>query len=356
MHGMFVRTITAFFFLLVLFPCSTFGEWAFFAMVAVFAVCSFYEMLKAPGPKKYSIVLSIVTFLFCISFVFWNFFHDWIGGSNPTNGGRFALSEIYVSLMAIICYGLVLFTFAIISPKVQLQDVTYLFTVGLLLAMGWLGVYFLRYFPNATGIFLHSDLVTYPEWAHGNPIKASEYFSSYYQSLSYDQNLSSCLLFFFVVLETELSDVGAYFFGMLFGKHKMNPRISPHKTWEGFFGGMFFAPAIMLPFAAIMEYCFKLPLVPGVLQFQHSALLESVHFLNGAAWPMLVLIGLLIPAIGNIGGFLFSLIKRHYGIKDYGKILPGHGGVIDRFDSTLINSICTSLLLILISTGFNLFG
>ena len=68
----------------------------------------------------------------------------------------------------------------------------------------------------------------------------------------------------------------------------------------------------------------------------------------------LVLFGLLLPLIGNLGGFFFSLIKRHYGIKDYGKIFPGHGGIIDRFDAVLANASLASILLFIMAFGFNM--
>jgi phosphatidate cytidylyltransferase len=79
-----------------------------------------------------------------------------------------------------------------------------------------------------------------------------------------------------------------------------------------------------------------------------------MHVLNGQASVLLVLVSLMIPVVGNVGGFLFSLIKRQYGIKDFGKVFPGHGGVIDRFDSVLINSIVLSIVLLVTAYGWNL--
>ena len=90
-------------------------------------------------------------------------------------------------------------------------------------------------------------------------------------------------------------------------------------------------------------------------QFSYSPLLKEIGVFNGQAWPILVIASILSPIIGNIGGFLFSLIKRTVGIKDYGKIRPGHGGIIDRFDSLLTNAAVRALFVLLLSKGFRIF-
>ena len=108
------------------------------------------------------------------------------------------------------------------------------------------------------------------------------------------------------------SDTCALFAGMAFGKHKMAPLVSPHKTIEGGIGGL-------------------LGGVLGLLILKWIArAVAGVTFL--AYWQILV-IGLACSVISEIGDLSFSVIKREYGIKDYGKLLPGHGGVLDRFDS-----------------------
>lgn len=351
-HSMLTRTITGILFVAVIVPCAVFGNWFYFVLIAFCSVVALREVLKAPGPQKYNVLVQIVVYVFALSFIYWNFCKGWINQPNPTNGGRFALNNLYVSMIALVLYLLVLFLISIVSPKFQLSDVTYLYSISILVALGFSGIYFLRYFPNATGIVGNHTTVI-PEWDRLGIIEASNYFSKYYNHLGYNQNWSTCLMIVFVAFGTWGSDIGAYFFGLLFGKHKMNPRISPHKTWEGFFGGCLFSWVFTLGFAALMEYVFKLPLIPGLIQFQHSDLLEAMGVLHGTAWPFLVGIGFLLPIVGNVGGFLFSLVKRQYGIKDFGKILPGHGGIIDRFDSMLINSICTSFIVILTAHGWN---
>lgn len=113
----------------------------------------------------------------------------------------------------------------------------------------------------------------------------------------------------FVALATYLCDTGAYFFGSFFGKHKMAPRISPNKTWEGAVGGYLAG--------AIGSYLWGKFLCPA---FPEGLLIAGA---------------LILPAAGEIGDLAFSSIKRKFDIKDFGSLLPGHGGILDRVDSLL---------------------
>ena len=111
------------------------------------------------------------------------------------------------------------------------------------------------------------------------------------------------------------NDTGAYCSGSLFGKHKLFPRISPAKSWEGSIGGGIF----VLIAAAIVGY------------FANSG--ETLHTLNIPEWMGL---GLVVAVFGTWGDLVESLFKRTIGVKDSGNILPGHGGMLDRFDSSLM--------------------
>lgn len=110
-----------------------------------------------------------------------------------------------------------------------------------------------------------------------------------------------------------LSDTFAYFCGRLFGKHKLIPSVSPNKTVEGSIGGIVFGIAGCVGYGIAMSKIFDV----------------AIH-----VWVFAVL-GFLISVASQIGDLIFSLIKRRYGIKDYGFIFPGHGGVLDRFDSVV---------------------
>lgn len=125
------------------------------------------------------------------------------------------------------------------------------------------------------------------------------------------QNLSTKLLgFFFLVIMG--SDVGAYFTGKYLGKHKLAPKISPGKTWEGAVGGL----AASMAFAALATFWF-LP----EMSYRVSLPLAAV-----------------MTVIGIIGDLAESALKRGAGAKDAANILPGHGGLLDRLDSLLFNA------------------
>lgn len=109
------------------------------------------------------------------------------------------------------------------------------------------------------------------------------------------------------------SDSAALFTGMACGKHKLAPLVSPKKTVEGAIGGLVGGMVGMVIFRIVFFFC-------------------TVHSLN-ILWCMLL--GLVGAAMGQLGDLSFSAIKRQCGIKDYGRLLPGHGGVLDRFDSVI---------------------
>ncbi|WP_028909610.1 phosphatidate cytidylyltransferase [Prevotella sp. AGR2160] len=111
------------------------------------------------------------------------------------------------------------------------------------------------------------------------------------------------------------NDTGAYCSGSLFGKHKLFPRISPGKSWEGSIGG----GILVLLVAALIGY------------LANNG--DNQHLLNMPQW---IGLGLVVVFFGTWGDLVESLFKRTLGIKDSGKILPGHGGMLDRFDSSLL--------------------
>ena len=112
----------------------------------------------------------------------------------------------------------------------------------------------------------------------------------------------------YVVIIAFVTDVFAYFTGLKFGRHKLNERISPKKTIEGFIGGWFFG---------------------GLTSFIYA---WFCHFF-GIGLAFILVCSIILPIVSQIGDLAFSLIKRHYGVKDFSQIIPGHGGVMDRFDS-----------------------
>ena len=122
------------------------------------------------------------------------------------------------------------------------------------------------------------------------------------------------------------SDAGAYFAGKFYGKHKLAPVVSPNRTIEGAVGGLLSATLCMLIYAAILHLGFR---------FRVNYALAALYGFAGAM-------------VGVIGDLCFSAIKRQTGIKDYGNLIPGHGGVLDRFDSVMTVGPLMEALLVLI--------
>ncbi|MCL2343493.1 MAG: phosphatidate cytidylyltransferase [Firmicutes bacterium] len=137
------------------------------------------------------------------------------------------------------------------------------------------------------------------------------------------QSGAAYILIPFVI--TFACDTGAYFIGTFLGKHKLSPLLSPHKTVEGSVGG----------FVCGMGF---LPLYGLILQLIGGF---SVNY------PLLLLYGFVGCALCELGDLFYSAVKRQFGVKDYGRILPGHGGVLDRLDGMSFAAPAVEFLLLL---------
>ena len=118
------------------------------------------------------------------------------------------------------------------------------------------------------------------------------------------------LLAVWVIVVVQLSDVMQFIFGKLFGRRAIAPRLSPSKTWEGFAGGTLTAAAV------------------GAL----------LHWLTPFGMGMAFLMALMLVALGFAGGLILSAVKRDRGVKDWGQLVPGHGGIVDRVDSLVFSA------------------
>jgi len=182
------------------------------------------------------------------------------------------------------CIMLILFTVAVFSEgKIPVDKVCVAFTTCAYIITGFISIIQLRY--------LKSDGV-----------------------------LIGDSVYLLVFIAPWVTDTFAYFAGRLFGRHKLIPSVSPKKTIEGSVGGIVFCIIGCVVYSYIL----------GAMGFKN---LPPVWIFAG--------LGLIISIVSQIGDLIFSLIKRRYGIKDYGIIFPGHGGVLDRFDSVIATAPLT---------------
>ena len=180
---------------------------------------------------------------------------------------------IFIALLVIVAVMLYMFGYAVVMRgKVKFADVATHFTTFTYITVSFTAITLVRYLPYGVYCFA---LIFVGSW---------------------------------------VSDVFAYFVGCAIGKHKMIPEISPKKTWEGAVGGVFFTVVAFLVYGIII-----------------SLVTTDVR----PNYIVLAILGLVLSVVSIFGDLIASLIKREHGAKDYGYIFPGHGGVLDRFDSAL---------------------
>jgi len=138
---------------------------------------------------------------------------------------------------------------------------------------------------------------------------------NFIQKINFFPKANGTYYVLYFILVTKFSDSGAYVVGSLFGRHKMIPRISPGKTWEGFAGAI-----VLSTLASVL--------------FAHFA----GEKLTGMNWKHAILLGILLSVAAVIGDLIESLFKREAGVKDSGRYFPGIGGILDLLDSLLFNA------------------
>jgi phosphatidate cytidylyltransferase len=138
---------------------------------------------------------------------------------------------------------------------------------------------------------------------------------NFVQKINFFPNVEGKFFLLYFVVVTKFSDMGAYLTGSLIGRHKMIPRISPNKTWEGFAG------AIILSTAASLVF----------VHFFHDRMFRM-------NWKHGVVLGVILSSAAVVGDLIESLFKREAGVKDSGRFFPGIGGILDLLDSLLFNA------------------
>lgn len=148
--------------------------------------------------------------------------------------------------------------------------------------------------------------------------------SSFLAILFLRDSAAGAYTYLLIFIGAWVTDSFAYFTGFLFGKHKLIPEISPKKTVEGSIGGILFCGGAFVLYGIAISH-----------------FVETADRMNLA---LLFFYGIIVSVVSQIGDLSLSAVKRHYGIKDFGKIFPGHGGILDRFDSILAVSLVLFVL------------
>ena len=250
---------------------SFYGNWYFFLFVLIIALISFYEfclMVKNKGANA-NLLLGFAAIIFF-----------------SLNGCRY-IFDSYSFLLA----------FIVVLSLVELfrNKNSPVYNIG----STFLGVFYI-------GLFA-SSLIDIREFY---PAIGNNYDKGGYIIISMFVTIWIC-------------DSAAFFGGTSFGKHKLFPRVSPNKSWEGAIFGFIFAVIAMI-FAKII-------------------------LLDFLSWQTIIALGIIIGIIGQLGDLVESLIKRDAGVKDSSNLIPGHGGIFDRFDSILFTAPVVLLYLKYIS-------
>ena len=265
---MLVRTLSSIVFLLVVLPCIFFSSTHLFVVFTLFlCVRAVYEMLRC-NKLHTNVALSIPMYLISLLPVL----------------ARYCGSDMFYSLIfptIFVCSFLVLSVYTFMKNKPELGKVMSSWLFSLYACAGFTSLVLLADKFNGT-------------W--------------------------HVMLFAFIA--AWVTDSCALVCGMLFGKHKLLPSVSPKKTIEGAIGGVFFCVIAFLLYAKLLEVYMDYTIV---------------------SYTKIALCGLACSIVAVIGDLLFSAVKRASDIKDFGRLMPGHGGILDRFDSLI--SIALVLLM-----------
>lgn len=250
------RIITAIVLILTLIPIVYFGGIAWNILVVFLCGMSVFEMLSICDRPKANIYLYPLLTAFMLYSVF-------------------VPKGILIDMAMVLVLMIILFTCSMSDYGMDILRLGYYFTTAVLIAAGIHSLYYLRV------------------------------------NFGFDYLIM-------IALATFGTDTGAYFSGMLFGKHKLNPRLSPKKTIEGSIGGIFLGTVLSVAFAS---YTINMP------------------------FYYLLTVCLILTITGQVGDLTFSSMKRKFEVKDFSQLLPGHGGILDRFDAFLFNGAVLSVLL-----------
>ena len=332
--SMLTRIISAVVGLGIIVPAIFLGDWIYFGVITLALAIACYEVLGCTN--KRTVLTVVVYFIFVALIAYWPIFKMMVPPNEPVLYSiGYYYKEICLPIIVVIFGSFFVFFLTVIYKDFTVQDACYLIAMTLIVGLGFQCLFYLRYFPN--------NYPSVPNLADWN--------------FTVDNTIKPSLLLVFVIFSTFMTDTGAYFVGVFFGKNKMNERISPKKTWEGFVGGIVISFLLSSTLGLILS-AVGWPIYDYVPKAGDPG--APLSFALDDRWYLILILSAIIPLFATLGDFVFSSIKRYWGIKDYGKLIPGHGGVLDRLDSIIFSVIITSIFIHMISQivvgGFNWAG
>ena len=284
-------------------PSIMIGDWFIVMFSIIGLLLAIKELLAIKSETMFPLPIRWFVYGMSVVLVFWIFLYNNFqeAGFNLSAWGfDVGMVKLEIPTVFLTLFAGTLFFSAITDVRFKVQDATFLISVVLLMALSFQGFLYLRFFPNNV--------------------------------MNERDNLLNSLLLIYVGIGTFMTDIGAYFVGSFFGKYKMNTRVSKNKTWEGFYGGVILSFISSFIFAFIVD-ALGAPLLP---------------FLGMEQWYFLLGLSIIIPLVSTLGDFIFSIIKREFGVKHFSTLLGEHGGILDRIDSFMMACLVSSLYLTVI--------
>ncbi len=299
------RMITGAILLLILIPIVIIGNLPFYIFMGLFVAIATYEMLNLfKIVDNMPLVLKIICIIlsegaYVVLSVLWN--------QNEIQAYNFDIYPVYIAYLFFST--VILLSIFVFVSDFKLSDVAKIFLIIQYVAFGFSALSFLRELGARFIIYL--------------------------------------------LIVTFATDVFAYLFGITFGKHKMCPTISPKKSWEGAIGGTLCGTLLGTVFAFYYGDLFSGEFLNAE---GNMTLLDNFCSLGEnrdvTQFFVILVITLLVSILGQIGDLVASKMKRQYDIKDFGKVFPGHGGVLDRFDSSIFVAMSLVAIFILLRIFF----
>lgn len=257
---------------ILIFSSTTVGKYIFTTVMAALAVIGIFELAGCIGLRRQFAVM-IPTYIYAVAIMFLVVFMP-----SHTWTFKISLAMSFVYIFYAFCYSM------LSSGNIRMGQTSELVAVSGYIFFGLLCIILLRY-TESTSIYGEKHVYT----------------------------VLGKYLYLLIFIGAWSTDTGAYFVGVTMGKHKLIPDVSPKKTVEGAIGGLL---------GCIVGFS----IYGGVLAIFYNVKVN---------WIMLIAAALVIGVVDQLGDLIASYIKRERGIKDFGNLFPGHGGVLDRFDSVI---------------------